>query len=288
MRRLFTTGDALEEGLTEGALQWGEAHGRWRRVRHGVYADGPEDPGPLDEALAAVVVTGGVASGHLAGVLHGLDAVHLRGPEVTLPPERSGRRQGVRRRRLDPHRVVTLAGVRCTGGLQTLLDLAPGIDDARWEQDLESALRRRIVTIADIEASCAGVPGVARVRRVLALRPVGAPPTESLLETLMVQLARRVEGLAAPVRQHRVDNWHGEFVARLDLAWPTLGLFIELDGQHHRGQPVHDARRETAVVASTGWLCGRFTWTEVARLPGTTARRLEALADQARRRPLVA
>jgi hypothetical protein len=25
------------------------------------------------------------------------------------------------------------------------------------------------------------------------------------------------------------------FVARLDLAWPELGLFIELDGQHRSG-----------------------------------------------------
>ncbi|MGH9032675.1 MAG: DUF559 domain-containing protein, partial [Acidimicrobiia bacterium] len=67
---------------------------------------------------------------------------------------------------------------------------------------------------------------------------------------------------------------------------PELGLFLELDGQHHEAQPVYDARRETAVVAATGWLPGRFTWHEVVHLPKTTARRLAALAEQARRRPL--
>ena len=121
---------------------------------------------------------------------------------------------------------------------------------------------------------------------MLAVRPPGAPATESLLETLMVQLARTVPGLPPPTRQLEVYDSHGNFVARVDLAWPELGLFIELDGQQHKGQPVYDARRETAVVAATGWLCGRFTWHEVVRIPVTTARRLADVVDQARRRPV--
>jgi hypothetical protein len=124
------------------------------------------------------------------------------------------------------------------------------------------------------------------VRRVLAVRPPGAPPTGSLLETLMVQLARDVETVGDPTRQLLVENEHGDFVAYVDLAWPELGLFLELDGQQHKDQPVYDARRETAVVAATGWLCGRFTWHEVRHLPNVTIRRLAAIAAQARRRPV--
>jgi len=104
----------------------------------------------------------------------------------------------------------------------------------------------------------------------------------------MVQLARTIPNLSPPTRQYEVYDTHGNFVARVDLAWPELGLFIELDGQQHKGQPVYDARRETAVVAATGWLCGRFTWREVVTLNMVTARRLAAIADQARRRPLPA
>src|SRR5205823_13525374 len=121
-------------------------------------------------------------------------------------------------------------------------------------------------------------------RRVLLLRPPGAPATESLLETLMVQLVRRVPNLGEPVRQYVVCDADGQFIARVDLAWPDIGLFIELDGQQHKDQPVYDARRETAVVATTGWLPGRFTWTEVTRYPRSTARRLAALAEQAGQR----
>jgi very-short-patch-repair endonuclease len=100
----------------------------------------------------------------------------------------------------------------------------------------------------------------------------------------MVQLVREVDALPDPIRQQEVVDCHGAFVARVDLCWPDLGLFLELDGQHHESQPVYDARREIAVVAATGWLPGRFTWHEVVRLPNTTKRRLAALADQARRR----
>ena len=46
------------------------------------------------------------------------------------------------------------------------------------------------------------------------------------------------------------------------------------------------ARRETAVVAATGWLPGRFTWYEIVYVPRTTARRVVGLVEQARRRPL--
>lgn len=276
MRRLFTTTDALGGGLTTSALRWGERSRRWRRVGRGVYADGPEDPSELERLVARVVATGGVASGHLAGVLHGLDGVLL--------DERP-----IRRRRLPPERVLRVDGVRCADGLQTMVDLAATLSDVGWEQALESALRTRLVSVEELERVVpdlgrARTPGTSRIRRVLALRPPGAPPTESLLETLAVQLVRTVPGLPDPVRQFQIWN-AGSLVARVDLAWPTLGLFIELDGQHHRDQPLYDARRETAVVAATGWLCGRFTWTEVVRFPKSTGRRLAALADQARRRP---
>lgn len=128
------------------------------------------------------------------------------------------------------------------------------------------------------------VAGTRRIREVLARRPDGAPATESLLETLFIQLAREVDGLPEPTRQHEVYDRHGNLIARVDICWPDIGLFIELDGQQHQGQPVYDARRETAVVAVTGWLPGRFTWRETVTLRRTTKRRLADLATQARRR----
>jgi hypothetical protein len=172
--------------------------------------------------------------------------------------------------------VVVLGGVRCADGLTTMADLAATLDDLTWEQALESALRKTLTTVAALE----GVRST-RVRRVLALRPPGAPPTESLLETLMVQLARDVPEVGELVRQHEVRDEYDQLIARLDLSRPDLGFFFELDGEQHKGQPVYDAMRQTAVVAATGWLPGRFTWTDVTRFPESTKRSLAALALRA-------
>ena len=291
MRELFTTAQAHDRGISPKALRHGERTGRWRRVGRGVYAVGPEEPTDLERALASVVATGGTACGRLAGVLHGLDGVALRAGSVVAVVDAGSRYPGVRRRSLTQDRTVSVGGVSCTDAVMTLIDLASCLDDTAWEQALESALRKKLMRLADLEALLPDLTrrrtqGLPRIRRVLSLRPPGAAPTESLLETLMVQLIRRVPHLPAPERQWTVFDDHGNFVARIDLAWPELGLFIELDGQHHAGQPLYDARRETAIVAATGWLCGRFTWTEVTRHPNATARRLAALAEQARRRPM--
>jgi hypothetical protein len=271
VRKLFTTTEAMARGLTMSALKWGEATGRWRRLCKGVYAEGPDEPTAFDVALAEVLARHAVASGGLAGVMLGLDGVRLDG-------------RPIRRRSLPDDRLLPIGGIRCTDGLQTMVDLAAVLDDLRWEQALESALRKRLLSVADLKSSLpalgrARVPGTARIRRVLELRPPGAAPTGSLLETLMVQLARTVPGLPPAVRQLAVGPY------LLDQSWPDIGFFLELDGQQHLGQPVYDARRETAIVAMTGWLCGRFTWTEVVRVPISTARQLGAIAGQARRRP---
>lgn len=288
---MFNAKEAKSKGVTPSALKWGAGHGRWQRVGRGIYGAGGAPLSELEIAVGTSMGVAGIAGGRLAGVLLGLDAVTLDGPDFTVPPGSSNRRPGVRRRALPADRVMAVHGVPCTDGLQTLIDLAAMLDDLTWEQALESALRRCLTSVAAIEAVLpalgrARTPGVARIRRVLALRPPGAPPTESLLETLMVQLIRTTSGVPEPVRQHEVYDVHGRFVARLDLAWPMEGAFAELDGQFHEGQPVYDASRETAVVAATGWLCGRWTWREVVFNPRACGRRVRAVIGQAARRPL--
>jgi hypothetical protein len=269
MRRLFHFVDA---GLTNGAAAWAVKTGELTRVQRGIYAEGPERPTPLDRARAKVLASRREARGGLAGVLLGLDSVTLDDRPTRRAP-------------LPPERIVIAHDLRCADGVQTMIDLAPLLDDATWEQALESALRKKLVAIADLAAVPSWTPGSPRIRRVLAARPEGAPPTESLLETLALQLARPI--LGEPVRQLVVRSAHGTFIARLDLSWPDREIFFELDGQGHKGQPVYDAVRETAVVAATGWLPGRFTWREITRIPVSTQRRFADLRAQSDRRRAV-
>jgi very-short-patch-repair endonuclease len=279
MRRAFT---GRSTGMTAAKLRWGSANGAWTRVAQGAYLPGNSPSQLIDKAFALVEVTGGVASGTLAARLLGLDCEVLKPPFSTVDIVRSGRRTGVRRAALPADSVIEVDGIRCTDGLQTLLDLATVLDDRGWEAALESALRKRCCTVANIDAALSTRRiGNTRIRRVLAVRPPDAAPTESLLETKVVQLIRQDNTICTPTRQVEVHNRHGDFVARVDLAWPDVGVFLELDGQHHKSQPLYDARRETAVVAATGWLPGRFTWQEVVHFPNSTLRRIRELLNAA-------
>lgn len=283
----FFTGTA--SGLSMSALKWGVRNGLWVRLERDEYRAGAEEPTVFERCVGMARARDGVASGEFAGTLLGLDAMWLRQPDVTVPPSSSAAKARVRRRELPEDRIIVVDGIRCTDGLLTLIDLAAQLSDDRWEQALESALRQKLVTIDDLWAALpelgrSRTPGTRRIRRVLQLRPAGAPPTESFLETLAVQIARAA-GLPPLTRQYDVENIWGRFVARTDLCETDVGFFFELDGEHHLGQPVYDARRETAIVAATGWLPGRFTYTECTRYPVSTGRRMREIEDQARRRP---
>ena len=280
MRRIFTATQHFAEGGTTDSLAWGLSKGKWSRLDTHVYIEGTQPPTWFELALARMLAWSDPIWGTVAGQLHDFDA--MTEFRHVVPSRRQTEL-------LDPS-PTTVDKYSCTSALQTIVDVAYLVDDLVWEQCLESGLRKDAFAINDIEALLPRIKGSRRhgsprIRRVLDLRPAGAPPTESYLETLMVQLARRI-GAPLPTRQYRVFNRDGEFEARVDLCWPELGVFIELDGEQHKGQPVYDANRETRVVAATGWLCGRFSYSEVKHNPQPTGRRLLGVLDQARRRPV--
>jgi hypothetical protein len=97
-----------------------------------------------------------------------------------VPATASGRRTGAKRIDYPTHRIDYVERVPVVDGLQMLVDLAAELDDLEWEQSLESTLFHGLVTIPVIESalpdlSRARTKGVARMRRILALRPAGAP-----------------------------------------------------------------------------------------------------------------
>lgn len=102
------------------------------------------------------------------------------------------------------------------------------------------------------------------------------PPTGSELETRFVQLVRTT-AVPTPERQVPVTR-RGRVIARLDLAWPEVGLFVELDGvaSHDRVEALlYDRHRQNEIVTSLGWRPLRFTWSDVVHRPRTTAREVE-------------
>jgi hypothetical protein len=253
MRELRTTEQVLGSGASASRIKWALQTGRWTLIIRGVYGRGPKLPSKLDIARATALVTNGVSHALVAGELHAFDNVRCDEPEVWVPRSANAERKGVRRKIKMPNETVELHQVRCTTAADTLLELARRLDDIAWEQALEFCLRKEYVT-----AELVGLH---------------IPHTDSLLETLAVQLFRSDPALPVPTRQLRIFDPVGQrFVARVDLCWPHLGIFLELDGQQHKDQPVYDAVRQNKVTKSTRWLCVRLTWDQVNKWPEATLR----------------
>jgi very-short-patch-repair endonuclease len=155
--------------------------------------------------------------------------------------------------------------------VRTLRDLGTilGIDEV--ERALESALRRRLVSVTEVSAiagHAGGRRGVPVLRRVLSRRPADAPATESDVETRFLQLCRR-GGIDEPVRQY--PQLVGGQRVRFDFAWPRPRIAAEIDGAAtHAGDALGpDLRRQNRIVLGA-WIVIRFTWEDVVRYPDYT------------------
>jgi hypothetical protein len=288
---LFTTKQALDAGLSETALAWeSRPGGAFERVRRGVYRV-HDLPAPPLQTLGAALLgrgRGAVACGQSAAWALGLDGAREGAIEIAVPPTRSGQRAGVRRLDLEPGQILQLGPFRVTDALTTLLDLAAAVDDTRWEWMLESVLRKDLATLPAIwceveRRSLLRWRGLSRARRVLALRPPRARPTDSQLETEFIQMIRPVPAIPEPERQRPVFR-HGRIVARMDAAYVEVEAYTEVHGAQHRESLPYDANRETTIATTTGWLASEVTAREIRRTPKPTiTRMIEFIATAARR-----
>jgi hypothetical protein len=113
------------------------------------------------------------------------------------------------------------------------------------------------------------------------------PRIESVGESRFFHLCFR-HRLPMPTPQYEIRDGSGKVVARLDFAWPELGVFLEFDGKvkYQRylkeGESVTDAvlrekRREELVCRLTGWRCIRITWADLEHPERTAAMIREVL-----------
>lgn len=248
---------------------WSRA-GDIERVRRGVYVFPGFPPSFEQDALAAVLAVGAsaIASHHTAARLHGLDGFDTQ-RALHLTTARDQRPVGTTTHRV-PRPIAAqdrtkVSGVPVTSVTRTLVDLAGSVPGEQLEMALEDALRRRLTSWAlcrkrIVAIRGPGRRGPAQLEAVLARRG-RVPPTESLAETIFLQLVRRA-GLPEPVRQHQVGK------RRLDFAWPLVLFAAEVDGAAtHAGAEAlaADLHRQNAIILS-GWTLLRYA---AARVPDT-------------------
>ena len=164
-----------------------------------------------------------------------------------------------------------------------------------------------VTTIAGVEASLVAVNGLLRAKAMtlqefaeevkecqfwpnsltsdIVLR-LADPRLESVGEDRFSYLAYR-QGLPKPTPQVEVFDETGLLFARVDFAWPELGVFLEFDGKvkyerfRREGETLdeflmREKHREERICQLTGWVCIRITWADL-HTPELLAARIRAM-----------
>ena len=205
--------------------------------------------------IAAVLACGddAVLSHESAAILWGILKARMRMIEISVPIERNPRVNG-----LKVHRRKTLAttrrkGIPVTTPIQTLIDIAPRLDEPQLERAVNEAINRDLTTPDRLRKAVDGQPAL---RNLLDRDTFVVTDTE--LEQRFVPIARKA-GLPKPQTQVQVNGY------RVDFYFEELGIVVEADSlRFHRtaAQQRTDILRDQAH-AKAGLIALRFSHWQV-------------------------
>ena len=271
------------------------------RVRHGAYAlCGRWEP--LSEEQRHVVLTRITVEASKTDVVvsHTSAAVLLRAPlwgtslddvHLTRTDGCAGRREAhVQQHRggIAEHEIAVVSGLRVTSATRTALDLTTMLDLERCVPAIDNLLHRGLTTKRALRRGAASMSTWPRTLGTNLAIGFADSRRESVGEsrTAVVLLG---SGRPHPKPQYKIRDSSGVVVARVDFAWPELGVFLEFDGKVkyqkylREGEDVVDAvlrekKREEMICRLTGWRCIRLVWAHLAR-PAETRRYVVSVLD---------
>ena len=260
---LMPTAVLRAAGLSPRQVAGLEADHVIERIMRGLYrAAGSRTP--TQDIAAAVSRHGRAVASHTSALfIHGLDVAPPDPPHITLPAGSGGtnrlgvlhrspldRRDRTRRQRIP---VTTLA--------RSLVDSAQLLSVTELAAAVNEAVSRKMVTVPQIldtarrVEAAPGRIGSGRLRAVLETWTAAIQP-DSVAEAAAIRRIRD-HGLPAPVTQHKVFDDEGEFVARLDMAWPDEKVGREYDSvRWHRPDRIEPDEIRTQRLESLGWRMG--------------------------------
>jgi very-short-patch-repair endonuclease len=148
--------------------------------------------------------------------------------------------------------VTRRSGVPITTVDRTGLDLARIQPLEEAVVALDQFLRTGLVTLDELRTAAAALsgPGCRHVRRAAGLADgVAESPQETRLRLLLHR-----SRLPRPTAQYAVRGLDGQFVARVDFAWPEVKIALEYEGMRHgRSQQVARDRRRLNDLTAAGW-----------------------------------
>ena len=248
--------------------------GWWTRLHAGVYRIGPPSDRWLERLEAAVLAAGGgaVVSHRAAFVMWGLDGLHTRLVEITVPYAHAPVPKGViRHRTRRPVETIVLRGLPTTSVERTLLDAAAVVPREVIAKGVDSAVRLgltdplRLMRVV-AEKGGPGVRGVRKLERAIELLEIRGP-TGSPAE---LELRRHMDdsGIPLPVPQWEVTCPSGR-TYRVDFGWPDRNKGVEVDGvaAHSSAEQLErDLARQNDLLAA-GIELRRFTGRQIRRHP---------------------
>jgi hypothetical protein len=275
---------ALADGFSDAELARLLRSGRWARLRRGAYLPGAPPPDLVARHLLLVHAATralrrpAVVSHQSAAVLLGLPLwnVRLAQVHITRPP---GASTDVRRSlrchvgRLKDDDVVTVDGIRCTGPVRTVLDLARSLRFESAVVATDAALHRRSIGHDELRTrlfDLAGLPGSRAAARVVAFAD---GRSESVGESRS-RVLLHAGGLTPTVLQLPIRSSAGAFLGRVDFAWVKRRVVGEFDGRikygrllrpgQDPGDAVFEEKRREDAIREEGWRVVRWTWGDLA------------------------
>ncbi len=256
--------------------------GRLVSVQPGVFrvAGAPET---WHQALQSVqLATDGVVSHRSAAELWGL--LRPRGcVEVSVQPDRRPRIRPPaivhRIKDLHPELATRREGLILTDPVRTIVDLGLVVSPELVGAALRRAMSQRLVTLVEARhlrdrLGRQGRNGTGVLGEVVDLHVLRGERAESELELRLLDIRRRFD---LPMLTVQYEVWSGgRCVARVDAAYPSLKLAIEVDGFEFHSTPEafqRDRTRQNDLVA-LGWTVLRFTWKDVTQHPELVAHRI--------------
>lgn len=270
---LVTTAQVIERGGTSSWISRRVAAGLMTRVLPGVWRLRGFPDCWQQRAMAAALWAGPScalshrSAAHLWGLTREanlpitlVDPGGLKAPKPWVAVRRA--------RQLQARDVTSCRGFPVTTPSRTLLDLGSQLSMDAVEDALDTALHRRLTSVArmkwQLEVSGGkGRRGTAMMRCLLRERDPAYRPTHSVLEASFRRLLKR-HGFPEPSQQHVVRRGPAT-KAFVDFLYPVLHLAIELDGfasHGHRAAWQSDLHRQNDLVLA-GMRVLRFTWDDL-------------------------
>ncbi len=278
---LLTAAQLLDAGFTERMVARRVQNGLLKRRAKGV-VQLPGVSSSWEQDLLAVVLAAdpAAASHRAASRLWGFRTVDEE-IEVSIRFPRSFSSQATihRSRDLEPTDITEVDGIPVTTPERTICDLGLVFPEHEVLRILRHAVATGLVLPRDLwmmrqRTSKQGRNGTGVLERVLDALPQHVEFTESGLEVHFLEICERYD-LPRPVPQLPV-RIRGR-VFRLDFAWVSHRVFVEIDGAafHSSERQIADDGNRQNLLVNAGWTPLRFTATDLDQRSARCAQTLK-------------